>query len=130
MRAAGTSRLQNSKPPTTVRTPASPRPVSQQTESPDSPGRFKPRKITVKSAPAARPPDGASATPDCDLPRLVRRLSEGWQELSLSSSITCAFSAYEVSSERFRAESVQVSVNSAATDPRWTLPRRYAPLWR
>jgi hypothetical protein len=39
---------------------------------------LEPRKITVKSAPAARPPDGASATPDCDLPRLVWRLSGGW----------------------------------------------------
>jgi hypothetical protein len=39
-------------------------------------------KITVKSAPSARPSDGASATPDCDLPRLLRRLSEGWPGLS------------------------------------------------
>jgi transposase InsO family protein len=38
---AGTFHPPNSKPPTTVRTPASPRPVSQQIESPGSPGRFK-----------------------------------------------------------------------------------------
>jgi hypothetical protein len=31
-----------------------------------------------KSAPSARPADGARATPDCDLPWLARRLSEGW----------------------------------------------------
>ena len=44
-RPAATFRQQNSKPPTTVRMPPSPRPARQQTESPDSPGRFKPRPV-------------------------------------------------------------------------------------
>jgi hypothetical protein len=39
-RPAETSRQQNWIPPTIVRMPASPRPASQQTESPDSLGRF------------------------------------------------------------------------------------------
>jgi hypothetical protein len=43
---------------------------------------LEPCKITVKSAPPARPADGASATPDSDLPRLDRRLSEGWPGLN------------------------------------------------
>jgi Transposase len=40
MKPAGTSRPLNSRPPITVRMPPSPRPATQQPESPDSPGRF------------------------------------------------------------------------------------------
>src|SRR5690242_13389408 len=40
MRPAATSRPQNWRPPTTVRTAASPRPPCHNRESPDSPGRF------------------------------------------------------------------------------------------
>ena len=42
-----------------------------------------PRRITVKSALRASLRDGGSATPDTDLPRLVRRLSEGWPGLQI-----------------------------------------------
>ena len=45
--AAGTSRPPNSRPPTTVRTPPSPRPATHQTESPETPVRFKPKSHNV-----------------------------------------------------------------------------------
>ncbi len=45
---------------------------------------IEPRKVTIKSAPSARPVDGASATLDTDLPRLVRRLSGRWLRLKVA----------------------------------------------
>ena len=47
--------------------------------------RVKPGKVTVKSAPPARPTDGASAIPDTDLPQRVRRLSDGRAQMDCGS---------------------------------------------
>jgi hypothetical protein len=65
--------------------PQSQRPARALQELPSSRrSSIEPRKITIKSAPPARPADGASATLDTDLPRLVRRLSGGRLRLAIA----------------------------------------------